>query len=375
MCLGKTTLNFEKLKSKEWVYVASRETSILLHSLYAESFKSMEKFGFGEFAKCYINQTFICLKGLIGFYYRDKNPPLNATEVLKQKLDKDKELLLKTYKKAIKESKETEKVIFLFKEKKLLENINLSLYKKLRLTFITFFPLQVFPLLVERMFSKENKKLFEKNQELLVRWRKETHVIQSEFEKLFEKFVVEFSNKEGIDFRYYTDYELLDYFENGKEVPKEVFDSRKKSSLLIRCWDKNPPYVIFTSKESQDFCDFLKEKCKPKNMEDVLKGTIACKGFVKGNVFLINEKKDFKGIPIDSIVIAKVVEMDDLDYLLKNKIKAIVTEEGGMTCHAAIVSREFEIPCIVGVDDATEAFKSSDYVEVNADKGEIKKLS
>ena len=53
---------------------------------------------------------------------------------------------------------------------------------------------------------------------------------------------------------------------------------------------------------------------------------------------------------------------------------AIVTDEGGITCHAAIIARELKIPCIVGTQIATSSLKDGDLVEVDADKGIIKKL-
>ena len=52
----------------------------------------------------------------------------------------------------------------------------------------------------------------------------------------------------------------------------------------------------------------------------------------------------------------------------------IVTDEGGLTCHAAIVSRELGIPCIVGTQIATRSLKDGDRVEVNANHGLIIKL-
>ena len=55
------------------------------------------------------------------------------------------------------------------------------------------------------------------------------------------------------------------------------------------------------------------------------------------------------------------------------KAAAIVTNEGGLTCHAAIVSRELNIPCIVGTKIATEVLKDGDIVEVDADNGIVKK--
>ncbi len=57
------------------------------------------------------------------------------------------------------------------------------------------------------------------------------------------------------------------------------------------------------------------------------------------------------------------------------KAAAIVTDIGGLLSHAAIVSREFGIPCVVGTENATKIFKDGDIVEVDAEKGTVTKIS
>jgi pyruvate,water dikinase len=54
---------------------------------------------------------------------------------------------------------------------------------------------------------------------------------------------------------------------------------------------------------------------------------------------------------------------------------AIVTDEGGISCHAAIVSRELKIPCVIGTKNATKVLKTGDEIEVDAEKGIVKILS
>ena len=57
-----------------------------------------------------------------------------------------------------------------------------------------------------------------------------------------------------------------------------------------------------------------------------------------------------------------------------NRAAAIVTNTGGVTCHAAIVSRELRTPCIIGTDIATKVLRDGDEVEVDANKGVVKIL-
>jgi phosphohistidine swiveling domain-containing protein len=64
------------------------------------------------------------------------------------------------------------------------------------------------------------------------------------------------------------------------------------------------------------------------------------------------------------------------DYLpAMKKAKAIITEEGGVTCHAAIIAREFKIPCIVGTKIATQVLRDGDLVEVDPKQGIVRVLS
>ena len=61
--------------------------------------------------------------------------------------------------------------------------------------------------------------------------------------------------------------------------------------------------------------------------------------------------------------------------MVMHKAAAFVTDEGGITCHAAIVSREMKKPCIVGTKIATKVLKDGDMVEVDATDGTVKKIS
>ncbi len=51
---------------------------------------------------------------------------------------------------------------------------------------------------------------------------------------------------------------------------------------------------------------------------------------------------------------------------------AFVTDEGGITCHAAIVAREMKKPCVIGTKIATQIFKDGDMVEVDAQRGVVR---
>ena len=59
---------------------------------------------------------------------------------------------------------------------------------------------------------------------------------------------------------------------------------------------------------------------------------------------------------------------------LMKKASGVVTDEGGITCHAAIISRELGMPCVIGTKIATRMFKTGDLVEVDANNGLVRML-
>src|SRR3989344_7699450 len=104
-----------------------------------------------------------------------------------------------------------------------------------------------------------------------------------------------------------------------------------------------------------------------------IKGSCASRGKVTGAVIVIYGKKDLARVTSNSILVTEMTSPDYVPYL--KKVAAIVTDEGGVNCHAAIVSREMNIPCIIGTKIATQVLKDDDRVEVDADNGIVKILN
>ena len=102
-------------------------------------------------------------------------------------------------------------------------------------------------------------------------------------------------------------------------------------------------------------------------------GRVASKGLAKGKAVIIRGVKDLEKVKEGDILIAVTTHPDYVPAM--RKAAAIVTDEGGITSHAAIVSREFGLPCIVGTKIATKILNDGDLVEVDANNGTIKKLN
>lgn len=104
-----------------------------------------------------------------------------------------------------------------------------------------------------------------------------------------------------------------------------------------------------------------------------LQGMSAYPGVVRGTARLILKQDDFPKMQPGDILVAPNTRPEYMPVM--RKAAAIVTEEGGITCHAAIVSRELKIPCIVGVQSATSVLHDGDRVEVDAVSGVVRKTA
>jgi phosphohistidine swiveling domain-containing protein len=108
---------------------------------------------------------------------------------------------------------------------------------------------------------------------------------------------------------------------------------------------------------------------KIKNNLD-LRGVIACQGIVRGVVKVIKDNLQLNKIKKGDILVAVMTTPDFVPAM--EKAAAFVTDEGGILCHAAIVSREMKKPCIIGTKVATQVLMDGNIVEVNANKGTVK---
>ncbi len=101
----------------------------------------------------------------------------------------------------------------------------------------------------------------------------------------------------------------------------------------------------------------------------ILKGIAASAGKVIGKVRIVQGATDTKNFKDGDVLVSKMT--DPTMVIMMSKASAIITDTGGLTCHAAIVSREMGIPCIVATKEATKILKNGDKVLVDGDKGAI----
>ena len=169
------------------------------------------------------------------------------------------------------------------------------------------------------------------------------------------------------DLKHLTLKELGDFIKNTKLSDK--INQRKKF-----------PYIYFKDKviHYKGTSSFLKKfgiklnKEKPLSGIAELKGSVANKGKVKGTVKIITNRRQLGNFADGDVIVANMTSPWYVPIMEKSG--AIVTDEGGITCHAAIISREMNKPCIIGTKFATKVLKDGDLVEVDANTGIVKKL-
>lgn len=98
-----------------------------------------------------------------------------------------------------------------------------------------------------------------------------------------------------------------------------------------------------------------------------IKGYSACRGVVRGTVKVVFGSKDFHKVERGDILVAPATSVDFVPVM--EKAAAFVTNEGGITSHASIVSREMSKPCIIGTKIATKVLRDGMRVEVDAEHG------
>jgi phosphoenolpyruvate synthase/pyruvate phosphate dikinase len=106
----------------------------------------------------------------------------------------------------------------------------------------------------------------------------------------------------------------------------------------------------------------------------LLQGIAASPGIASGKVALAKRPADFRRLPTGCILVTKMTRPEMLMEVY-DKVAGIITDAGGSLCHAAVVSRELRIPCVVGTHYATSTLKNKWLVSVDGTQGVVKKLS
>ncbi len=186
-------------------------------------------------------------------------------------------------------------------------------------------------------------------------------------------FMIETAKRFSLSFNQIVEMqnkELLSLFE--KPLTKKHLDeinAREEGHALI--FEKGKVRVL-VGRELKEYSEpYLAELKKIQEMIEI-QGETGFPGKVKGKVKLVNSMNDLPSFPKGYVLVAGTTLPQFVPAM--KKAVAIITDEGGMLSHAAIMSREFKKPCVIGTKIATRVLKNNELIEIDAGKGIIRKV-
>ncbi len=196
-------------------------------------------------------------------------------------------------------------------------------------------------------------------------WLLKSHVV-------IKHFAAEISKRTGISLHVLEylscwEFEGIAQLKKQKELKERIENS---TWVADEKSGKDSCYAGYFGKDAVQINAYLQKRLVAET--DVLKGVAASSGYAKGTVKVINRVQEFSKMQKGDILVSSNTRPEYVPIM--KLAAAIITDEGGITCHAAIVSRELKIPCIVGIQTATKVLKDGMKVEVDADKGIVRVL-
>ncbi|MBI2136099.1 hypothetical protein HYU06_03440 [Candidatus Woesearchaeota archaeon] len=196
------------------------------------------------------------------------------------------------------------------------------------------------------------------------------HYINIFLAKFAELLSAKFGKKIKLDQLQFTllpELEALCSFESSKQEKenkgvKEIFGNialRLKGCAYYL--DKCGYEQIYIGKEFKNVCRKILEKNLETEVKDI-RGTTASYGNVTGKVRVVFNPSNAR-FEKGEILVTSMTRPDFVP--LMKKAAAVITDEGGITSHAAVICREFKLPCIVGTKIATKMLKDGMIVEIN----------
>lgn len=160
--------------------------------------------------------------------------------------------------------------------------------------------------------------------------------------------------------------EIEAFFRNIPVDFEEI--ARRRGGYAAHLDNRREPHIV-TGRYAANLKEAVREKV---SRDTALRGNIANRGYVTGTVriisFIASDYDEQVAAFQQGEILVTGMTRPQIAHLCK-KASAIVTDEGGITCHAAIISREYNIPCIIATHNATKVLTNGDRVIVDAKQG------
>lgn len=168
-------------------------------------------------------------------------------------------------------------------------------------------------------------------------------------------------------FAYAIPAELKNIFIKNKNIDPAILRQRRESIFWL---EKNGGVCFDYSRTLLKKFQNTTTKKNPRITK--IKGQVVYKGIVRGKAKIINTIQDMKGFQKNDIIISVNTSPALLPAI--RICGGIVTDEGGIMCHAAIISRELKKPCIIGTKIATKSINNGSFIEIDGESGTVKIL-
>ena len=358
----------EKIKKQKWFEGVHRKVNLLTFSLRV---RGENKYIKKEYGKKFLQDRILISKSnnnvhMLGlsqakvFHTESRKRIIKNPKLLLEKIKQDELVLeeLNNLSKRAKKNKDLLKIIELFK----LHN------------FLFFLCFSLNCQLFKSKSKIKDKKIVKKVIAKYNQWQDKVPGQEDKILKNIKPILISIAKTARLkinDLYYLEIQEFIRGLKNGfnKKIKSKI--NKRKNEYVFICL--NGIYkVIDDIKKIREIKDFFKDKKIAIIDSNEIKGSVAykVKGRIKGRVKIVKNPKKKINIRKGTILVAIQTTPDFIPII--KKFSAIVVDEGGITSHAAIISREFRIPCIIGTKIATRTLKDKDLVEVDTNKGIVK---
>ncbi len=161
-----------------------------------------------------------------------------------------------------------------------------------------------------------------------------------------------------------TNQEIVQHLKRADRFNKHEIKKRQSALLLYQCGNK---IEICSGEDARKRAELLQLYGEIEAAQ-TLQGLVGSQGTVSGRARIVYTNKDLTKVKQGDILVAAMTRQDFVPAM--RKAKAIITDEGSVTCHAAIIARELGIPCVVGAKGATDMLKDGMQIKLDG-KGKI----
>jgi phosphoenolpyruvate synthase/pyruvate phosphate dikinase len=339
-----------------WIKLVEREADFLknylLYENYIENFNKVFNRNHSDFLTVRKGNTFT--------HYVHESSGKEFSKFLKEKLEENPEFIKEILRKGkscfgelVKFAEETNK-----KNLQKLSNFEL---KELANNYFRLYkaPYPYFNITVFSDELESNREVINNMAELRLIGRTNFNKTHELIEPLFQEIGKRFNLKVE-EVKFLKPNEIIDLLSGFDiNIPKKIADRQK-------CY--------FLHKEGKFELSENQEYIVEETLSEKIKGNGTFPSFYEGKVKVIKSKEDIEKMEVGGIMVLRMTTPDLISEGMK-KAGAIITDEGGVTCHAAILSREFNIPALIGTRNATKILKDGDKVVVDTSKGTAVKSS